>query len=125
MPPAEIEVPKELREFMPEGAQETLLGYPKGARRQYRYGNLHIREYDDKFLVHVDRIDPLKNPAGHLVREAPEILAGLACGIAGGIYAARRTSGGGIKSAAAVLSSSAATGYLGYAAAKRIKEYLE
>lgn len=56
----EIEVPKNLRQFMLEGAEETNLGDKKGARKQFRYGNLHIREYDDKFTVHSDKIDPRK-----------------------------------------------------------------
>jgi hypothetical protein len=55
MPIDEIEVPKELREFMLEGAQETMLGQKNGAKKQFRYGNLHIREYDDKFLIHTDK----------------------------------------------------------------------
>ena len=38
----EIEVPKELREFMLDGAEETFLGKKNGANKQYRYGNLHI-----------------------------------------------------------------------------------
>ena len=50
MPRDEIEVPKELREFMLENAEETFLGQKNGADKQYRYGNLHIREYDDKFF---------------------------------------------------------------------------
>mgnify|MGYP006989142310 FL=1 len=73
----EIEVPKELREFMLEKAEETLLGKKNGAYKQYRYGNLHIREYDDKFLVHTDKIDPRTDPIGHLVHDAPEVLIGL------------------------------------------------
>ena len=64
MPGDEIEVPKELREFMLEEAEETILGQKNGALKQYRYGNLHIREYDDKFLVHTDKIDPRVNPLG-------------------------------------------------------------
>ncbi len=84
MPGDEIEVPKELREFMLEGAEETFLGQKNGAQKQYRYGNLHIREYNEKFLVHTDRIDPRKDPIGHLVHDAPEILIGLACAIFGG-----------------------------------------
>ena len=83
MPGDEIEVPKELREFMLEGAEETFLGQKNGANKQYRYGNLHIREYDDKFLVHNDRIDPRKDPIGHLVYDAPEVLIGLACAMFG------------------------------------------
>ena len=34
----DIEVPKELREFMLEGAEETTLGQKNGAKRQFRYG---------------------------------------------------------------------------------------
>ena len=71
MPKGEIEVPKELREFMIDGAEETFLGQKNGAIKQYRYGNLHIREYGDKFLVHTDKIDPRENPIGHLVQDAP------------------------------------------------------
>ena len=63
MPGDEIEVPKELREFMLEGAEETFLGQKNGADKQYRYGNLHIREYPDKFLVHNDKVDPRKDPS--------------------------------------------------------------
>jgi len=39
----EIEIPKEVRHFMLEGAEETVLGQKNGAKKQYRYGNLHIR----------------------------------------------------------------------------------
>jgi len=46
----EIEIPKEVRPFMMENALETNLGLIKGAIKQYRYGNLHIREYADKYL---------------------------------------------------------------------------
>ena len=74
MPFDEIEIPKELREFMIDGAEETVFGQKNGALKQYRYGNLHIREYDDKFLVHTDKIDPRKDPIGHLVYDAPEVL---------------------------------------------------
>jgi len=73
----EIEVPKHLRQFMLEGAQETRLGDKKGAKKQYRYGNLHIREYDDKYTVHTDKYDPRSDPIRHLVWDAPEVLIGL------------------------------------------------
>ncbi|HJJ22206.1 MAG TPA: hypothetical protein OQH54_00595 [Nitrosopumilus sp.] len=123
----EIEVPKELREFMLEEAKETLLGQKNGAYKQYRYGNLHIREYDDKFLVHTDKIDPRKDPIGHLVYDAPEVLIGLACAVFGGSQIAKKflnkkskkitfTSG---------LISSIISGYLGYTITKKIKNYLE
>lgn len=90
MPGDEIEVPKELREFMLEQAEETILGQKNGSNKQYRYGNLHIREYDDKFLVHTDKIDPRKDPMGHLVYDAPEVLIGLACAIFGGSQIAKK-----------------------------------
>jgi hypothetical protein len=45
----EIEVPKELREFMLEGAEETTLGQKNGAKKQFRYGNLHIRNMTINF----------------------------------------------------------------------------
>ena len=48
----EIEIPKQLRQFMLEGAEETKLGNKMGAKKQYRYGNLHIREYDLS-LIHI------------------------------------------------------------------------
>ncbi len=80
----EIEIPKELGSFILEKAQETTLGQKNGAKKQYRYGNLHIREYDDKFLVHTDKVDPRKNLLGHLVSDAPEVLVGLASAVIGG-----------------------------------------
>jgi len=127
MPGDEIEVPKELREFMFEGAEETNLGQKNGAKKQYRYGNLHIREYDDKFLVHTDKIDPRINPFGHLVYDAPEVLIGIACGIFTGVNIAKKFSNKNSKkiSLASVLTSSLISGYLGYTTTKKIKKYLE
>ena len=129
MPVDEIEVPKELREFMLEGAEETVLGQKNGAYRQYRYGNLHIREYPDKFLVHTDKVDPRLDPLGHLVKDAPEVLIGLACAIFGGSHVAKKIFSDKDKSKkislAAGLLSSAVTGYIGYAATKKLKNYLE
>ena len=126
MPGDEIEVPKELREFMLEGAEETFLGQKNGAKKQYRYGNLHIREYDDKFLVHTDKIDPRKDPIGHLVHDAPEVLVGLACAIFGGSHFTKKLyKNSKKKSISSGLLSSVICGYLGYFAAKKIKNNLE
>ncbi len=127
MPGDEIEVPKELREFMLEEAEETFLGQKNGAQKQYRYGNLHIREYDDKFLVHTDKIDPRINPLGHLVHDAPEILIGIACGIFSGIQSVKSFSNNNSNkiSLASILASSIMSGYLAYTTTKQIKKYLE
>ena len=127
MPGDEIEVPKELREFMLEEAKETFLGQKNGAKKQYRYGNLHIREYDDKFLVHNDRIDPRKDPVGHLVYDAPEVLIGLACAIFGGSQIAKKVMNTNSKKLTFTsgLFSSIISGYVGYLATKKIKNHLE
>ena len=127
MPGDEIEVPKELREFMLEEAEETFLGQKNGAKKQYRYGNLHIREYDDKFLVHNDRIDPRKDPIGHLIYDAPEVLIGLACAIFGGSQIAKKVMNTNSKKLTFTsgLFSSIIFGYVGYLATKKIKNHLE
>ena len=127
MPGDEIEVPKELREFMLEEAEETFLGQKNGAKKQYRYGNLHIREYDDKFLVHNDRIDPRKDPIGHLIYDAPEVLIGLACAIFGGSQIAKKVMNTNSKKLTFTsgLFSSIISGYVGYLATKKIKNHLE
>ena len=70
-----IIVPKDIRPII--GYNETYLGNRKGARRQFRYKNLHIREYRRYYTVHVDRVDPRKDPIGHLLIDAPEFLAGI------------------------------------------------
>ena len=120
----EIEVPKELREFMPDKAELTQLGQKNGANKQYRLGNLHIREYDDKFLVHTDKVDPRKDPLGHLIHDAPEVLVGLACAAFGGSKVASSLFKNNNKknSALAGLVSSIVAGYLGYSVSKKLKE---
>ena len=120
----EIEVPKELREFMLEKAEETFLGQKNGAHKQYRYGNLHIREYGDKFLVHTDKIDPRNDPIGHLVQDAPEILVGLACSILTGSQISKKISNKKYSITSGLISS-IISGYVGYVATKKIKNYLE
>ena len=125
----EIEVPKELRPFMLEDAEETELGHPNGSKKQYRYGNLHIREYSDKFLVHVDKVDPRKNPLGHLWHDAPEVLFGLASAAIGGkhiashIYKNKKEETKNAKQISVVsgVLSSLVLGYLGYAITKKLK----
>lgn len=127
MPRDEIEVPKELREFMLTRAEETFLGQKNGAKKQYRYGNLHIREYNDKFLVHIDKIDPRKDPLGHLITDAPEILIGLGCAIFGGSQIGKLLFNQKSKNSSMSdgVISSVISGYLGYKAAQKIKYNLE
>ena len=122
----EIEVPKELREFMLEEAELTSLGQKNGAKKQYRYRNLHIREYENKFLVHTDKVDPRKDPLGHLIYDAPEILIGLASAAIGGSKIASNVLKHNNSKKTALLSGLLASlffGYLGYSITKKIKNY--
>ncbi len=125
---SEIEIPKEIRPFMLERAEETTLGTKNGAKKQFRYGNLHIREYEDKFLVHTDKFDPRKNPLGHLVFDAPEVLIGLASAAFGGSkvasYIYKKQSNPIFSKQASIVSgllSSLVFGYLGFVLTKKLK----
>jgi hypothetical protein len=72
-------VPKSVRpmiEYSP-----TVLGNGCGALRQFRVGKLHIREYDNYYSVHSDKIDPANDPFGHLIADAPEYLVSILSGI--------------------------------------------
>ena len=99
-----IIVPKAVRPIV--DLKETVLGGKKGARRQYRYGNLHIRDYDTHYTVHIDRVDPLKNPLGHLLVDAPEYIAGAAAAVIVGrrvgaaVYSRRKKEGKSTRDAA-------------------------
>jgi hypothetical protein len=74
-----IMVPKSVRpiiEYSP-----TALGIGCGALRQFRAGKLHIREYGSYYSVHSDKIDPLEDPLGHLIIDAPEYLVAILSGL--------------------------------------------
>ncbi len=120
----EIEIPKEIRTFMLEDAEETSLGKKNGAKKQFRYGNLHIREYDDKFLVHMDKVDPRKNPLGHLVFDAPEVLVGLVSAAITGVKVfsnMNKNHNSKQKVITHSLLTSLVAGYLGYSITKKLK----
>jgi hypothetical protein len=78
----DIIVPKDVRPTI--DYDETRLGNRKGAKRQFRYKNLHIREYSGHYTVHVDKVDPRKDPLGHLLIDAPEFLMGIISAISVG-----------------------------------------
>jgi len=125
----EIKVPKEIRPFMLEQAEETKLGQKNGANKQYRYGKLHIREYDDKYLIHMDKVDPRKDPLGHLIFDAPEVLIGLASAAIGGknialqIYKMQKDSKSKSLSLITGFLAAIALGYVGYSLTKKIKNF--
>lgn len=53
--------------------RRTWLGRSRGALKQYRCDqadqNLHIKEYADRWVVHVDRWNPHKAPLRHLLTD--------------------------------------------------------
>jgi hypothetical protein len=109
-----IIIPKAVRPII--DFRETSRGDKKGAKRQYRYGHLHIRDYDDYYSVHLDRVNPLTDPLGHLLIDAPEYLAAATAALIVGrrlgttVYNIRKMEGKSTKGAAiaAVLA-----GYIG------------
>ncbi len=56
--------------------KEPLLGNKKQVNKQYHSGSFHIRHYRAHYTVHVDRVDPLSSPLGHVLMDVPEYLAG-------------------------------------------------
>jgi hypothetical protein len=125
-----IEIPKSVRPVMLDAAEETYMGERRGAKKQYRYGNLHIREYDDRYVVHMDKVDPRKDPLGHLLKDSPETLLGMLSGIYFGrkvgseVYSKRkeRTKSAVLESLLAGALTSVAAGYLGYRVGKHLKK---
>jgi hypothetical protein len=113
-----IIVPKAVRPII--DLKETSLGSKKGAMRQYRYGVLHIREYDTHYSVHTDTVDPSSNPLGHLLMDAPEYLAGATAAFIVGrrlgstVYNMRKKEG---KSTKDAVIDAVVAGYLGGSAA--------
>ena len=99
-----IIIPKAVRPII--DLRETPLGDKKGVKRQYRYGDLHIRDYDGYYSVHMDRVNPLSDPLGHLVVDAPEYLAAAAAALIVGrrlgatVYNTRKREGKSTKDAA-------------------------
>jgi benzoyl-CoA reductase/2-hydroxyglutaryl-CoA dehydratase subunit BcrC/BadD/HgdB len=83
---------------------------------------LHIREYDDKYLVHTDRADPRKNPLAHLVLDAPEVLVGLAAAVIGGGKVASYMKKNNKSSVIPGVLASLVIGYLGFSLTRKIKD---
>ena len=95
-------------------------------------GNLHIREYADKFTVHTDKVDPRTDPMGHLIHDAQEVLIGLAgaaiSGAAIGSYIYKIKKNSPYRKQQAViggLAASLAAGYASYKISKKIKEKMD
>jgi hypothetical protein len=82
-----IRISKEVLPELPSDYEETELGDKRGASKQYRNLNVHVREYDDSYTIHIDRADPRRDPLGHLLKDAPETVAAFATSL----YFAKRS----------------------------------
>jgi hypothetical protein len=126
-----IIVPKAVRPVM-TGIDETSLGTKQGAKRQYRHGRLHIRDYDTHYTVHMDKVDPRVSPLGHLLSDAPEYVVGAAAAVLAArqawaaVYKKRKKDGrtardAAIDAAIAGLVAGSAAGKLAFSVAKKVK----
>ncbi|MFL6508386.1 MAG: hypothetical protein ACJ704_10690 [Nitrososphaeraceae archaeon] len=66
-------IPKSVRHLIDD--EEMYLGQKKGANRQLHFRNLHIREYDEYYTVHSDKINPRNDPFGQPPVDTPDYLA--------------------------------------------------
>lgn len=83
-----VRIEKEEALPLPSFFHETDLGLAKGATRQLRdncaTNSLHIHEFDDHFLAHVDLFNPEYHPVAHGVVDTP----GITLAVLGGCLAA-------------------------------------
>ena len=71
----EIKIPKNLITEHLVGWTQALLYLPKqGSLASYRKGRLHAHDMGDCYHVHVDKVDPSKDPLGHLIEDAPQVI---------------------------------------------------
>ena len=77
----DIVILKSVMPSLPDGYEETRLGDPRGSIRQFRRERVHVREYEDRFVVHEDHYDPRSDPIQHLVHDSPETLFALGSAI--------------------------------------------
>lgn len=125
-----IIVPKAVRPII--DMDETALGTRQGARRQYRHGRLHIRDYDTHYTVHMDRVDPRASPVGHLIADAQEYVVGAAAAalaarhVGTAVYKKRKKDGKAARDAAvdAIIAgclAGSAAGRLAFSVTKKVK----
>jgi len=64
----------------PPWVERTIIGFPNGSVAQYRGSHgLHIREYEDRFEMHVDAFDPRSHPFLHMALECmPTVIRSIA-----------------------------------------------
>jgi hypothetical protein len=80
-------IPKESFPNLPECFKETILGeHVEGTIQQFRGPHqAHIHEFETKWLLHRDIVDPDSDPLGHILNDAPEYLVSALLGAAVGL----------------------------------------
>ena len=120
-----------------DGFKESI-GEPESQIRDLRKRinsteSMHVKEFQDHYEVHRDRVDPSYDPIVHLIEDSPEVPAGIAATILSG-YSAGKAHYENIKytsehpileSALVTLGSGAGTGILTYLGVKLLRELLE
>ena len=79
---------------LPNDFHESTLGLAKGAIRQFRdtreTNSLHVHEFSDHYLAHVDTFNPEYHPVAHGVIDTPGMTLGIVLG-AFGLYMLAKT----------------------------------
>ena len=79
-----IKIPKSKTISLPPDFHESNLGLSKGAIRQYRdrrsTHSLHVHEFPDYFLAHVDTFNPEYHPVAHGMVDTPGMTMGIILG---------------------------------------------
>lgn len=88
-----IKIPKQEMIQFPPDVHESKMGLSKGAIRQYRdrhaTQSLHIHEFSDHYLVHVDAFNPEDHPVAHGMMDIPGIFATVIVGAVGIYFASQ------------------------------------
>lgn len=76
-------IPHHTEEELQEMGFTRDVGAPKGQDADYRKPlpdgrGLHVRAYGDRMTVHWDHVDPSVSKLGHLVKDTPWLVAGVA-----------------------------------------------
>lgn len=88
------------------------LGWPRGQVADWRFPptrtcrGLHVHEYPERWVAHLDRVHPDCDPLGHLQHDAPQLLVGgtvLAGGLLGLLLVRRQGRGFAMGSTAGLL----------------------
>jgi hypothetical protein len=87
-------VEKHLAQHPRDGGLHPSFGLPVGQQADYRLGypncgGLHVRDYGTYYVAHLDRVNPVCDPVGHIVQDTPNLASGAAIGALVGLLLGR------------------------------------